>query len=834
MFILKITTNKTNTQDNLNSDSQIVVSQTESDNIQNSTEDIVVFHDDAGVKITDVIHSEEQNLDFLNGNSVDLSIITFLERPKVFATGNFISTDVYGQIGGIPSVPYLLPSAFINPNSLVADKLQGVQGIKYDLEMTIVVNATRFAQGLYGLYFVYTGGLAPDLATEWFNPHAATFVQRSQLLHTTFDLSCDTKAVLKIPWMNSLTFTPVSSFIKSIVWDDGIRATGNLGYFFIAPVTNSTAIKPATESANFTVYQRMTNIKLYGAAAMPQMFSLKEAKSKNMGPIESTTVKLNTLLGRFSKNPLLSSYVTPLKWVNDIVKDTSSVFGWARPNNLSTMARIKRKPMANVGQVDDTDNSDTMGFSASNSVAVMPSFTYSGLDELDFKNFCSRFTIIDSFDFSLTSSGTIYQRDLAPDHFKVVSSGLTSHSNISYLSSLFRQWRGSIVVRLTIVRTEFHSGRLEVSFNPRYNISPQTNTYDFMQRDIIDIREHNQVTLTFPFSSPLMYLPCIDTGAGLDISNSFGDINIRVIDQLRAPTMVSSSVTILVEVAGGDDIEFAGPRTIREKPRIDVIPQMESIDCMLLNKTVGATNRLSETNVPSSLAVGEKITNLRLLLKRFTSISNTADLAVVGANNFVIRPKVISWYDQGAGIVSSNDPDLFTHLGSIFALTRGGTRIKYINPIPRAKLAGTSTFKPLGYVSYYWNYVINQPNLQSAHIWFPVVNPIASLKNLISNTVLFFNPCEEFGVEFTVPQYSLNHSIPCGFMRAGGRYVFPQHTVNPASFQPCVQVVDNSLEDYSLADSNTAQPVLMRAGAEDTNFGGFVSIPPMVTLSGSL
>lgn len=826
--------NTTSNSKNEFNDVQMISDQTETMNVQQTKEDIVVFHDDSGVRTTDVVSSEEQDLDELNGNMVNLSIITFLERPKIFITGNLISTDTYGFIGGAPMPPYQMPRASINPNSLMANKLQGLQGIKYDLEFTVVVNATRFAQGLYGLYFCYTGGVAETIGFEWFHPHAATFVQRSQLLHTTFDLSCDTKAVLKVPWMNTVAFTPVSSFVKTVAWDDTIRATGNLGYFFIAPVTNGTAIRPAGETANFTIYQRMCNIKLFGAAAIPQMQSLAEAKSKDAGPVESASLKLNKLFGKFSKNPLISSYVTPLKWVNDIVTDTANVFGWSRPQNLSTMMRVKRKPLGNTGQVDDLDNSDTMALSSKNTVGVMPSFSYTGLDELDFSNLLSKFTVVGSFDFTTTSTGIIYQEELSPTNFKVVSGGLTHHSTVSYLSTLFRQWRGSIILRFTIVRTEFHSGRLMFAFNPQYNLSPQSNEYDYMNRDIVDIREHNQITFLFPFTSPLMYLPCEPTGGGLDVSNWFGEIEVFVVDQLRAPASVSSTVTILVEVAGYSDMEFAVPRTITQIPRIDVIAQMESIDCKILEKPIGSTVIVNDSTVPSSLSIGEKITNLRLLLKRFTSIANTNDLTVVGANTFQIRPKVISWYDEGSDEKYNNLPDLFTHLGSIFAITRGGTRIKYINPVPLNKNTGTSTFKPIGYVNYFWSYVSNQPNLLSSRVWFPQANPISNLRNLASNNVLYFNPCEEYGVEIHIPQYSLLHSIPCAFLRAGGRFVFPQHVVNPTSYQPSVQVTDNSLADYSLAAANAAQPILMRAGADDTNFGGFVSIPPMVTLTGCL
>lgn len=140
--------------------------QKEIDNVVSLQKDVVVFHEDSGiVDAAPVSHVQSDLLDEV-GNYTDSTIVSYLERPKVLFTGTFLAGDVYGNIGGAPSPPLFLPTSIVLPNTLVANKLQGIQGMRYGMEFHIVVNATRFASGRYGMYFVYTGGTTEDRAAD--------------------------------------------------------------------------------------------------------------------------------------------------------------------------------------------------------------------------------------------------------------------------------------------------------------------------------------------------------------------------------------------------------------------------------------------------------------------------------------------------------------------------------------------------------------------------------------------------------------------------------------------------------------------------------------------
>jgi len=746
-----------------------------------------------------------------------------------------------------------MPSEVVTANSIVANKLQGIQGLRYGLEFHIVVNATRFASGRYGMYFVYTGGSEQQNAGPWFNAHARSFVQRSQLPHVEFDLACDTSATLKIPWVNSLLFTPLSTFTKTVSNVD-TRVQGDLGFFFIAPVTNNTQLRPSTESAKFTIYYRFTDITLVGASSIPQMDAHFEAKSKNAGPVESMAKKISRLSNVMGRVPLLSAFAGTTKWAADITADAASVFGFSKPTNDSTHMRVKRKPIAGVANVDSLDNSDHISLFTTNQVANDPSFSGTEVDELDLSSFVQRWTmLLDSNWIGTNLSGDVlYDLSLSPGAMTrtslVGSETVYDHSHMAYISSLFEYWRGSLVFRFTFVKTEFHSGRIEISFLPVYNDnSTGTVVPEFLHRDIVDIRYNSTITLKIPYTSPANYLP---TGwsKSSGYGRSFGRLQVRVLDPLVNPTSVSSTVPILVEVCAGDDLEFAYPRQIEQVCVSGLQPQMN--DCSITEKMIGNTQSKPPTLAYANSSIGEKITSMRQLLKRFTSTVNrvtpvngsTPPVPLTG-NRYEIRPFVVTWAIRQTPVgdlYTSQTPDLFSQLGAMFALYRGGVRIKYVNNVNYRRTVGSDTFKPIGMA---YLDVMNTSGDRSEFTMRIKNSTTTALGSSARNNIIYFNPIEEYGVEVAVPQYSITQALPTASLRCSVQQTtgggspstivegqWPLNNIIPTSYQPSVTIFDGALPTYTLLAEDPLRPYVMRAGSEDSNFGCFVSIPGMVRI----
>jgi hypothetical protein len=813
--------NKDSSSSEIGKDGTFRETQVYTDSLSVENKDITTFHNDGALREADVIAYDKPGDDLYGPSEFrnEMSIISFLERPKKLAASNFLSTDTYGNIGGAAWNASFFPKDGMN--AMVLNKLQGIAGIRYDLEFELVVNATRFVQGLYWFYFTYTGGVGQSRASEWYAPHNALPITRSQLHGVKIDLSCDTRVVLKVPWVSAYDFMPLPS--TSTAWDNE-RHKGHMGFINLAPFSANSALAPAGESASFQIYWRMTNITLIGAMAAPQMdVSIREAKSKNAGPIESVARKVSKASAILTQVPFFSPVAGSLKWASDITAGVASVFGWSRPQNDSTMMRVKRKPLAYTANVDALDNSDNIALFTTNSVDVFPGFAGTNIDELDFRQFCSRYCLAQDYawtsgDVAGTNLGTMF---VSPALGNAAHPAGVCLSPMALLREQFKYWRGSIRFKITLVKTEFHSGRLAITYNPNMEniVTPLVySDTDYVYKDIIDIRLTSVYEFIIPYFNDKPY--CAD---------NTGSLKIWVVDELKRPSNVSNTVRVLVEVAGGDDLEFAYPKANYLTPVIDVVPQMDlsTTACGNISKTLGNMDSPINTLKPSKVAIGERVLSWRTLLKRFNGGYDSLVSGDPAANSILIRAFASMWYDTTVPAQVQN-ADTYSLLSSMYLLSRGSVRFKYINPVSQdlgvTVGATTKSKKFLGQA-----YLLGPMSASSGAGSVVTVNVLSNpqMSKNTYNQVIYFNPYEENGVEISVPQYTLTHSRPNAETRCAGRYIYPQTSTDSSIYSPIVIIRDPTLDTYNPLPADEYRFWVSRAGGEDTNFGFFVSVPPM-------
>jgi hypothetical protein len=118
----------------------------------------------------------------------------------------------------------------------------------------------------------------------------------------------------------------------------------------------------------------------------------------------------------------------------------------------------------------------------------------------------------------------------------------------------FQYWRGGFRIKFKFVKTEFHSGRLVVGFAPAPEagaLVPITSGDSYyLHRDLIDIRSNTEYEFTVPYVSIRPYST---------ILQSIGTLSVVILNPLRAPTSVATSVDVLIEVCALPDFEVASP-----------------------------------------------------------------------------------------------------------------------------------------------------------------------------------------------------------------------------------------------------------------------------------
>jgi hypothetical protein len=743
----------------------------------------------------------------------------FLAKPFAIQKGVLQSTDAVNTFSYIAT-----PSAIINQEPYVS-KMKGFVGFRAKAVFRLQVNANRFQQGRYMLIWIPSGGgsTTTNRGILWRNSRIATLYQRTQLPHVELDLCCDTEATLVVPYVSALNYFPVNSTGLSV---------GDTGTVFITPYV-ALSYASGSSTAAYTLWVHFEDVQLI-APTVPQsgkMFSkaksntAREQASVGVGPVGSTLAKISKSSGILTQIPLLSAFAGPLSWATDIMSQAVNVFGWSRPINLQPVGRMRQEVFPYNTNVDTVDNVQILAYTAKNEVSVLPGFAGTDIDEMDFANFVTIPSFYETVSWSAgnSASSLLATFPLKPDSYTTnYSTGTVTaaaYVPVAWLAQYFNLWRGGFTFTFKFVKTEFHSGRLLFAFIPYANTaSAPTITFDltaFVHREIIDIRHANEFSFTVPFTAIQSYL---------SIGEAFGECRLYVVDPLTAPATVSSTVTIIVEVSGTPDFEFAVPIATNLQPIYGVTPQSGAMfggsknvadPCMNTDGYVGNARMVTDANASAINCIGEKIVSLRAMLRAPTLAPSFAasgwstayqQILPFGVNGVVTSATIPITYLTGA--------DFYSMLSSIFALSRGGVRLKGVPTTATTFSDNTpcivSLSSPInGATSVLY---VNNPTTTA-------YDGTATSNSFVTGLFQPFHLSKSGGYDVQIPQYNEYHSRPSqDHIAMGSTY--------PYSFTQTA-LTSRLVVNVSAPLSGSQAFYYARSGADDCNFGLFTCIPLM-------
>jgi len=774
-----------------------------------------VFVDDA-----DVVQRDESNVAHINSlwnqmndtQRTEQSLKDFLSKPIVLTSGTFKVTDTYSTLDFF-TMPY---AAFQSAQGdMWVQKLMGYYGIRCDIRFRLVVNANKFQQGRYCLGWVPLAGATnttSNLKNVTFNNmHMATIVQRTTVPHVEIDLNTQTTAELLIPFMSVHNFWPLNSVLAS-------QDRSPLGYINLYPY--SPLVSPTGSTvATYTLYVSLENVTLFGASA-PQGLQDREISNKSNGPISGVATAFAKGFKEFATIPLLSSYAHSISWVADRIAKTASVFGFSKPTQGDSITKMQI--LNNPAHCNIDGDSDSRALSYMSKPGIIPINGLSGtdLDEMDFSYVARKYANFATFAWTTASSGTLFQTTVTPIKFLTV--GATgNYPPVTFLANLFNLWRGSIKFRFKIVKTQFHSGRLSFSFFPT-DESSFTGGSHYVDRVIIDVRDHIEVELVIPWISRYAYL-----GRGVSI----GDIKVEVVDGLVAPSSVSSSISILVEIAGGDDIEFAQPGNVTFVPTF-FVPQSGLIDAeqKCISMTIGSSTVTSNAIAASSFTQGDKISSFRPLLRRFSKIvannNNIANTRRPNSGTMSVYPDAMPILATGTATYF-NIPDMLTTVGSCYMLWNGGVRLKNVLSLGLSATPGNITTSNCTAVTLHsstanTSFITTSDTVLAGVLQAPEHQVLQQTFNNNAVTVevpQYTRTLARNIADVLIYQNDVNSSFNA-YQNAGATQAIVQFTL-PAGLGTPAAVNAN----YDIHN-------LYRSMADDGSFSGFISVPPLAQNGG--
>lgn len=457
---------------------------------------------------------------------------SFFSRPIKIADGTISVADIPLTIVGGPI------KLFANYITLpiIRNKLQGYLGFRGCVKLRLKLNATRFQQGL--LRLVYYPGDA-DQARSKFGMRLTNLVPFSQLPGITIDINKDTEVEFCIPYVRPELY-------YNLINGDGEIATVYLGVY-------SPLVTGATEVAAFdwTLYMSVEDIEF----AMPALsLQAGEQQAMNQKPISSAIMDVSSAATKLGTIPILSSVAKPVAWFTASLSKAISAFGFSKPILDSHLQVVQGKTAVFNPNSDGVDGSISLGLSALNTIGVLPEAFGRDEDEMSVEFIAKRFSYHSTVAFADQAAGTVlksitWQPTNMTAPFGDAGCSVKWNLPFEFLANMFEYYTGDLVLRIHAAKTEFHSGRLLVSFTPQTTVAPTIVTSDFLLKTIVDFRDDSIFEVKVPFPSLLPYLKTNDVA---------GAVHIIVLNELRAPASVSQSINLVLELAM-ENVEFACP-----------------------------------------------------------------------------------------------------------------------------------------------------------------------------------------------------------------------------------------------------------------------------------
>lgn len=728
----------------------------------------------------------------------------FLRKPQVVLSGAFTTAD-----SGILSNTNV--HDLLRTNTIWNNKIAGHLAIRADLHLKLVVNGNRFQQGRYCMAWFPTVGASINTvqATSWYNLHVATLCQRTQLPHVELDINRDTECSMIVPFISSQSHKLINSATYS-----------NPGTVMIFPY--SALVAPTGSlTATYTLYAHFENVSLHAPTAPQSSVKFKttpqraEQRAANIGPIESTAVKVSKAAGILMQVPLLSSIAAPVSWFSDIVAGVAGVFGWANPIDLSEVTRAVQTIVPYSNNVDMADGSMPLALFARNEIELLPGLGGTDIDETSIDHVKTIPAYFATFNLSTSNiAGTsVYSKSVDYGSYTTTFTDnartLYAFAPLSYLSTFFTQARGGLVFKFKIVSTEFHSGRYAICFTPFDNDSGSTTfsyaTSSYVHREIIDLRMGCEFTFTVPYVSVSPYRNLSSTA--YTVNEAFGNLSVYPINPLTAPATVSSTCAVLVEVSGGPDLEFACLRTNGFTISSASAPQSSvtfvKSNNEIVSGDIGNSQIVSDNMMSSRHCVGEKLLSLTSLLKHSNEIlpitQGTTAIACT------IDPFVI-YTEAFVGAVNSDAPfkmDLYAAFVSMYALSRGSVRWRIFN---NSNISANSSERTTATIEYDFTSTTATGIVE-------YVTPITSKRftlNVTQNQI--YRGC----VEVQTPPYN-NTFARCNAASLVGSGTLLQDRTKPS--------VNNMLLNVNTSTANGN--LYRRQVADDFQMACFISCPTM-------
>lgn len=639
-------------------------------------EQTLEFKDENSGEMLDMSHAPMRYE--IQDSVTEADLNQFLSRPVLIDEHTYNGADVAGYNYSIN--PW---HAYFNTTA-IKKKLDNYGFLRCNLHLKFVVNATPFVYGSIRACYRPLQNFTPER-------FAPDLVEKGELIpYSQYPGVWITPADCAGGEM-VLPFFYQRNFIRANVAQDFIDL-GELNY------VNYTNMQSANGDASFSfvvqTYAWASNIVL---SAPTLELALQGKDEYGDGPVSRPASTIAKYAGYLTKVPIIGPFAKATEIGASAISGIAKLFGWTNVPVISPTLPYRNTPFPQLASSEIGYPVEKLTLDAKNELTVDPqSLGLPPDDELSIQNIVGKqsFLTTQTWSSSHLVGRPLFTARVSPfmarAQVATATTGKIWFTPIGMVSTLFDNWRGDIIFTFKVICSQYHKGRLRISFDPSgSDIKTDTNDESLAFSTILDLGESTEAEVRIPYQQALSWLLCngdlrsnnFTTGSSPTINRDDtldnGMISVKVLTTLSAP-VGTAAVNLLVFVKGAENLEFANPIDpsnggIMTPFTIQGVNEYSHVDAE--SSSVGKTTNevLIERNIVN---FGESIASLRPLLRR----SNLIDIRQldqnIGTTSWETFRLVQTKYPPYLGY----DPD-----GIFLAqktLTAGSAKYNYSNDTP--------------------------------------------------------------------------------------------------------------------------------------------------------
>lgn len=552
-----------------------------------------------------------------------VSLAKFLSRPVKIQTYTWAESDAVGN--AVSFAPWHL---FFN-DTRIKYKLNNWAFIKCNLKLKIMLNASPFYYGAAMLSWRPLTTFKGDTIID--DGASLKFIPLSQRPKVMIYPQSNEGAEMTLP------FVWPAQFLRCSLASD-FTEMGSLTLSLITQLQSATGVTGA--GITIQVYAWAEDVVLGG----PTIGLSMQDDEYATGPISRPASAIAALTGRLGDIPIIGKFATATSIGAGAVSSIAKLFGYTDVPQIDNHSPVVPKPYPAMASADIGHPIEKLTIDSKNELTVdKSSIGIEQIDELVVSNMVQRESFLTSF--SWTTAGAadalLWNTAIAPQAFYDCASAtnwVQYQTPLSWMGTMFQYWRGDIILRFRVVCSQYHKGRLRISFDPDgysgTNITNDAASSSVVMTEIVDICKDTDVEMRIPYQQFCAW--CKTRAAS---SNTFaakmhgtsalfahtrgstnGTVTVRIMNQLSAP-VASSTIQVLVFVRGAENLEYAAPS-------LDGADRMTSLTLQDAETPVNKGEPSQEIVVSGKILtpvdhlyltyMGEQIRSLRSVLRRKT------------------------------------------------------------------------------------------------------------------------------------------------------------------------------------------------------------------------